>query len=685
MARPWAEIAADPNFTGLPADKQEAARQAYFEQNVVPQLSPDQDVNDIKRRFDADTAPESFKRVIGLAGRAALQGVGDIADAPANLVSLASRGANYLWNKIPVYQGMTFGHDTMAEAADKQFNLPIPGSVGERVFSSAVEALPMGVAGGGVMAAGRAGAAVLSSMGNAAIANAVGGAAAQTAKESGVGATGQALAGMLAPMSTAGLAAGVRWLSGVRPGSVAANMSAAEASGVPLSAGQASGSPLLQKIEAVSKAYWGGTPLSELPRQQAAAVSNRIDQIVDNLSRGSDVSPTAAGEAITSGVNKTFLDMRRAEDAAYTRLADALPQGVKTPIAIDATAQKLVELTTPIPGAEAVSGSLINPFFKQLARKIETDLNSSTSPSGGTMPYAAVRQLRSMIGSNIDWGISPKNPAVNGGLKQLYGTLSADLRDGVGRANPAAAQAANEAASLYANNQNLREILGKVIDKAGGSEAVYAAATGNLKNGATTLRQVMGALPAEQQDIVRASFLDRLGRAVPSGQDAEGSVVSPETFLTNWNKLSPEAKTVLFGSPGDEGGSATLRRSLDSLTQTLATLRASQALKNPSGTAALATHTMGAGHMLHFLGVALTGGAGGFWAGTAAAVAPPIINNVVARALVNPATAQWLDRSFKVPPSAFPVMVNQLNRLAQNDPDAAMLAQLVNADKSNNE
>jgi hypothetical protein len=55
MARPWAEVAEDPNYLGLDPQAREAVRSAYFEQNVAPRIAPDQDHDQVRALFDKST------------------------------------------------------------------------------------------------------------------------------------------------------------------------------------------------------------------------------------------------------------------------------------------------------------------------------------------------------------------------------------------------------------------------------------------------------------------------------------------------------------------------------------------------------------------------------------------------------------------------------------------------------
>lgn len=99
MARAWTEVIADPNFQALSPDAKEAARNAYFQQNVLPNIPQDANASAIRLKFDQATVPTvrtappttydaaEFKRRVGrdpepteLANFKAFKGVGFAGD-----------------------------------------------------------------------------------------------------------------------------------------------------------------------------------------------------------------------------------------------------------------------------------------------------------------------------------------------------------------------------------------------------------------------------------------------------------------------------------------------------------------------------------------------------------------------------------------------------------------------------
>jgi len=134
-------------------------------------------------------------------------------------------------------------------------------------------------------------------------------------------------------------------------------------------------------------------------------------------------------------------------------------------------------------------------------------------------------------------------------------------------------------------------------------------------------------------------------------QDEIGEVFSPETFLTNWNKITPDAKTTLFASlPGD------MRKDLDKIAKVASNLRdGSKVFANPSGTAQAATNQLTAGAAILSL---MTGNAG-----AAGAIAGGVVGaNAASRIMTNPLAVKWLAEATRVPVEQLPAQLNTLSQ-----------------------
>jgi hypothetical protein len=635
-------------------------------------------------------------RVAGLTGRALASGVTGLAriansttgalglpsfadtgsgvPSVANLMSDAPSTAS---NQPYTPQLSDFVHPDKWPQAAQYFadkaGAPTPATPGERIYSKAVEAVPYAALAPEAPIAGAASAML-------------GGGASQATAEAGGGPVAQTLAGLAGGLPVIGAgAAGIartatRGAGEDAAAAVQARIANAAENSVPLTAGQATGSRFLQSAEKASGNLWGGGPIAATAENQTAAIGSRVSDIVDNLNPGgAALTPTGAGTAINTGVTAAKQSMRQAEQAAYSNVDALVP--ADHPVDVSGTLDKLDTLATPTPGAAATTGVLVSPKIAQL----RDNLASDTAANGGTLPYSAARQVRTQLGNNIDWGFAPSDPVTNGALKQVHAALGDDLDAATTAISPEAAQATQAASALYAANSAKRTLLNSIVDKAGGPEAVYQAATNGTKQGATKINAVMSVLDPQNADVVRATVLSKLGQAVPSAADSTGSF-NAQTFLTNWNKLAPEAKDALFNGASAPAG---LRKSLDSLTQTTSTLRdAGHTLENPSGTGSSMGHTFTAWGLMktlatgvvglgeaHSLGLSHTLMTAGGVVGAAG------VNRALASALVNPKTAAWLARTTKMPVSALPNAVNQLQQYGKrnNDQDAVDLAHAIPA------
>lgn len=285
----------------------------------------------------------------------------------------------------------------------------------------------------------------------------------------------------------------------------------------------------------------------------------------------------------------------------------------------------------------------------------------------GKLPYEAIKKLRTLVGSELE-NFSLTSDVPRSKWKAVYAALSEDMKAAADSAGPEARSALNRANAYHAAGMSRIDALSRVVDKNGGPEAVFRAATSGTKDGATTLRTVMQSLKPDEQKVLASTIVRRLGKATPGQQNAEGDQFSMASFLTNWNKLSPEAKSNLFGRFG-RGFSD----DMDAVARMASNVRAgSKVFANPSGTA-----TAGAGLTAigTFIGSLLTGhpGTAGVVAGGAGTA------NLTARLMTNPAFVRFLKRRIESPLPTMAANAANLYELARknNDDDLRAAADLM--------
>ena len=156
------------------------------------------------------------------------------------------------------------------------------------------------------------------------------------------------------------------------------------------------------------------------------------------------------------------------------------------------------------------------------------------------------------------------------------------------------------------------------------------------------MQRTWASLPADARRAVTATMVDSLGRATPGAQNGEGTRFSSNTFLTNWNKLSPDGKNTLFSGFPE---AARLRANMDDVAAAAQSINANvKAYTNPSQTAKVsAAQALGGAVFAGLMGnlpIAAAGAltVGGGW-GTAKLMTSPYFVNWLAQAPKLPAAA----------------------------------------------
>lgn len=486
--------------------------------------------------------------------------------------------------------------------------------------------------------------------------------AAATAAGSGAGIASEAfpgnpvaeIAGALAPAgilaATKGLARGA--FRGGEQGrqTVQQNIDTFADAGTTPSVGQATGGTGIQGLETVvGKSPGGMTAMRNAAEKTSREIGLKIDDLASGISKKSGAE--VAGRVIEKGIVNGFASrFRNQSQKLYEKLNKFIPDNTK--VAINQTTKTLDDLAAPIAGAESVSGVLANPKILQIQKALAEDAAQT-----GTLPYSAVKQLRSTVGRLLS-SSEIVSEAPRAQLKQLYGALSQDMRVAAEAAGPKAMKAFNRANKFWASGTNrIDDVLEKVTKRAN-PEDVFRAATAG-KEGGTTVRAVMRSLNPEEQAVVSATVLRRMGKARNSSQDALGEVFSVETFLTNWNALSKEAKTALFARPN----LGTLSKDLNQVAKAASSIReGSRVLANPSGTA-------GQGASMVAGGSAVTSVLAGMPSIAAGIGALMTLNRGAAALLTNPEFVKWLAQSTRIAPARMPGHIARLSVIAKDFDD----------------
>jgi hypothetical protein len=619
---------------------------------------------------------QEFGRQLALTGRAGVEGVTDLASVFANPVGvilnagLKSLGIDYQFpeQSQAVSQALTDAGVAQPETKTEQ----VVNSIGRRATGAAASMGIGSVAASAPGVTGQVGASLASNPVVQAASSVTGPLAREAAVQAGAGPVGQFVAdfaGSLAPgaASFAGPSATRAGFRGGEQGrqTVEQNIDSFGRAGTTPSVGQATESRVMRGTESLlSRTPGGAGPMVAKAESQADDLAKTIELRASQLAK--KTSAEQAGRQIQREVSGEggFIDQFKAKQGAlYDELDKFIPPS--SSVDVGKTRQALDALNQNIKGAEAVSKFFQNSKIKGIQQALETDAGDA-----GKLPYEAVKKLRTLVGREMaDSGIASDVPRSK--WKALYGALSEDLGGAV-KGNPKAEAAWSRANNYTKAGMRRIESIESVIDKSGGPEAIFKAATANTKEGATTLRSVMQSLDDEGRRMVSATVLRRLGIAKAGVQGELGDQFSTESFLTNWNMLSKEAKATLFDRYGPQ-----FRGDIDQIAKFTSNLReGSQVFKNPSGTA------QAAGQAATIGGLAASVVTGNF-AAAAAILGGMGAANLSARLMTNPRFVRWLAQTTKVPAGATGSAVTSLAQLAKStgDEDIATAAAILEKDQ----
>lgn len=411
----------------------------------------------------------------------------------------------------------------------------------------------------------------------------------------------------------------------------------------------------------VARAVTTGTrasPLSVASVVNAAETQQRQfgEAVQRTAAREGEVTDTQiAGETVRKGA-QDYIERSRARGNRLYERAYRQAQGVtaiKPTATIAAAKDALVRLRqNPAATPSEISG-----------------LENFIATIEGGVSIQGLRDARTQLSQGV-YGGQLRSTSEQAMWKGILGNVADDIDAGlrsVGRDD--AANTFRAADKLWRErietiDQTLAPIIGKDGLKSGEQvlSAIEAMARGQ-GGGNIRLSRLLSTLTPEEAGNIRATLIDRLGRATPGAQDAQGEAFSAARFLTNWNRMTPQARATMFGDKAT-------RNALNDLALIAEGTKRGQSMANTSntGVAIGANAAVGVGGLLTNPAVTLLG-AGSVYA--------------TGRLMASPGFAKLLARTAKMPPEAANrTFREQLGILATREPalqgDINALLQAVN-------
>lgn len=504
-------------------------------------------------------------------------GVGDVIEGGGDILGIVTNPLNATVNAAT---GSNLTTD-MGGYLRQQSGMPDGDPTVSAITTTGTAALGFGGAARGVAAQFAPGAAknALNVVGANPIRDAVaggsGGLSAEIAQRNDVGPVGQTVAGVAGGMLGYGGATGVTNM--FTPKAPTQLAQAATRQGVDMLPADAGG-PVAKIVTSGTRA----SPISATPVAKAAERSQgqMRDAAYRTAASEGDVVPTdVAGEAVTDAAKRLNSKTRDIGNARYNKAwADPIASALTIPPRN--ALSKIDELITDLRNAPSTNASAI------------TNLQKLRSDLAGGMTAKALHSLRHEIRDGVyDGGLRSSKDQSR--MKAIGEAMSDDMLGYLDQTgNKRTADSIRQADRYWKDrvehiDQVLQPLIGRDGQK-GGEQIVQALETmarGNF-GGNKRLGRLLKEMTPEEAGNVRATIIDRIGKATPGQQTAEGGAFSPATFLTNWNRMTPQAKETLFSNKA-------LRQNLDDIALLSERMKASQAMSNHSNTSLAAQGSVG--------------------------------------------------------------------------------------------
>lgn len=372
--------------------------------------------------------------------------------------------------------------------------------------------------------------------------------------------------------------------------------------------GLASGNPLIGGLENLIGQTPGGVGVMKRARDEAVA-GMQAKTLGAAANASENRGTTEAGASAQAGA-KTFRENFKAtQGKLYDRLDQHIPG--QAPVNVDNTIGALASLNADIPTMPNLSPLFKNGRIVGIEDALHKDMAGDTTgspvklssivdasgqpiilapkgaptPPRDAIPFEAVKKTRTLVGNELaDHSLMSDVPRSK--WNPLYGALSEDMGAAATQAGPQAENAFNRATDYTRAGIGRMERIAPTIDKPS-PEGTFHAMDRSLAENTSTFQAVKKSLPQGARGDFAGTVIERLGVAKPGQQNADGSAWSPETFLTNWNRMAPKARAeMLSGFPN----ASQVAADVDAVAKATSMMRDNSKMwANPSGTASAAT------------------------------------------------------------------------------------------------
>ena len=331
------------------------------------------------------------------------------------------------------------------------------------------------------------------------------------------------------------------------------------------------------KVRGMTAATLEKTPLvAERIAKDAERAVGEVESVFSRITGGigKALNPEAAGDALQSGLRGFADGFKRTSEKLFSVVDERIPGDARFPA--QATAQRIAESKAAFEG---------NPELAKMLGLNRWDAVIAEAGENG-LTWPALKQFRSKVGEAIGAMEAGRQGGALGSedlgrLKSLYGALTQDMTLAAQSVGDEAFTAWQRANSHYkAGRERFERSLDATIN-VDNPERAFEAFSALLQRDRSSsdikrVRDIKASLGEDDWRTVSASIVARLGRAPAGQQNAAGDAFSPSVFLTNWNRMDPEARRLLLPEAA--------REEMEKLAKVAESVKVSNVERNASNT-----------------------------------------------------------------------------------------------------
>ena len=417
---------------------------------------------------------------------------------------------------------------------------------------------------------------------------------------------------------------------------------------------------------------------SGIMAETAEGVQGAVQQRVGEVSRelagsGVEVNPELAGQAV-AGIFKGSKPNVRKESWEYGydkligKMYDAVERRLPKNFAVAPT-NTLRVLGSKSQDLKTLPGVAQTPLMSNVELKETFKVfDDAVKANNGVASLDDIRTLRSSIGEKIISSVFGKEGGIdNATFKTLYASLSDDILKAI--KDPVTKKLYLEANAKHSAELDTLTRIAKIVNSTGGGERLFDAVKRGASVDGRLITDIYKRLPSKDRKLFTAAFMDEIIKAKSGKQLALEDVPSIRSFLTEYNKLKPNARIAMFGDPSF---GKTFQKDMNAILRVMDDVEKQGGyLSNPPGSGRVVSMAYSGGITATgtlagaFGGQSLTGAA----LGTVIGLAPTLATYGTAKVMTNPRFVRWLASGTKLPakPAAINAWVSQLGAIAEKD------------------